>query len=92
MGALLGRGEAVPEVGWSLGRAEEGSPWRGRRGGGPAHRRRCSSVAGRRWPGRGASGGHEEGRGALDFGIVGAEGGVPRRAELGGHGDGGRRG
>ena len=39
-------------------------------------------------PALGASGGREEGRGALDFGIVGAEGGVPRRAELGGHGDG----
>ena len=41
-------------------------------------------------PALGASGGREEGRGALDFGIVGAEGGFPRRA-LDGHGDGGRR-
>ena len=33
LGAPLGRGEAVPEVGWSRGRMEEGSP-RGGRGGG----------------------------------------------------------
>ena len=48
LGAPFGRGEAVPEVGWSRGRAEEGSPQRGRGGGGPAHRRRRSGVAGRR--------------------------------------------
>ena len=51
-------------------------------------------LAGGDWEGRpalGALGGRDESRDALDFGIVGVEGGVPRRAELGGHGDGGRR-
>jgi hypothetical protein len=41
-------------------------------------------MAGRRWLGLGASGGREEGRGALDFGKVGAEGGVPREQTAGG--------
>jgi len=41
-------------------------------------------------PALGASGGHEEGRSALDSDIVGAEGGVPRRGDLaGGNGGGG---
>ena len=34
LGGPLGRGEAVPEVGWSRGRAEEGSPREQTAGGG----------------------------------------------------------
>ena len=53
---------------------EAGSPWRNRGGGGDTCRRWRSGEVGVGWLGGLPSVGHEEGRGALDFGNVGAEG------------------